>query len=292
MDEVSWLTNHQRIIVLFLEHGISMTANSAHPGYHGTRQNLVLCATQYLDTLECCESMEAIILKSEDALRNIIARNEVVTSIHTDNYSLYQIATLFGWARGCEILLENGAQLGIGCGYFTPMSLLDCAIKSFSVNVLRLWINISPELDGDDLYHVGYPDEALSRIRYLDYLDKSVLYIILEEIVSDLAQRRRCLQTIADATSIELNSLKKTTRLLNAHAREAYDHLVDHGVHVHPYLQPKAGNLFGRDYGPWQIPVMNMLYTAGFRDINEDLVFQCMTGIIYPGHNIDQWLQL
>jgi hypothetical protein len=162
------------------------------------------------------------------------------------------------------------------------MSLLDCAMNSFSVNVLRLWIKISPELDGDDLSYVGYPDEALSRIRYLDYPDKSVLYIMLEEIVSELAHRRRCLQTIADAISIELNSPQKTTRLLNSHAREVYDNLVDHDVQVQPYLQPMAGNLFGLDYGTWQIAMMDMLYTAGFRDIDEELAFQYMTSNPYP----------
>jgi hypothetical protein len=112
MDEVSGLTNHQRIIALFLEHGISITAKGADPNHYGTRQNLISCATQYPDTLEICESMKAIILKSEDALRNIIARNEVIISGRTDTYSLYQTATLFGWTRGCGILLENGVQLG------------------------------------------------------------------------------------------------------------------------------------------------------------------------------------
>jgi hypothetical protein len=288
---VSWVTKHHRIIILFLDHGISITTNGAHPDYNGSRENLISYATQYPDTLECCESMKAIILKSEDALRNIIARNEVVISARTETYSLYQTATLFGWTRGCEILLENGAQLGIGCRRFTPMSLLDCAMRSYNINVLRLWINISPELDGDDLYHVGYPEEALSRLPCLMYTYDSVIYIMLEEIVSELAQRRRCLQTIADATSIELNSPQKTTTLLNSHAREVYDDLVDHDVHVQPYLQPKAGNLFGRNYGPWQIPVMNMLYTAGFRDINDDLIFQCMT-LNGPTYSADWWLDI
>ena len=171
------------------------------------------------------------------------------------------------------------------------MQLLGCAVLSSNIDVLNFWINIGPELDGDDLYHVGCLEEALVyAARWL--APASGKLHVLEKIISALVQRRQILQTIADATSVAMNSQQKATGLLNSHAREVYDGLVDCGVYIQPYLRPLGGNIFGYDYGYLQTPVMDMLYTAGFRDINQDLIFQQVTAERQYGYPMERLIQL
>jgi hypothetical protein len=234
--------------------------------------------------------MKAVTLKSEDAFRNVIAQNEKVMDLVVYGLSLYQVATLAGWARGCEILFEKGARLRNGLG---SLSLLGCAALSLNMDVLRFWITIGPELDSDDLYYVGCLEEAIISTVRLWRGAKSDWLHLLEEIISELVQRRHCLQKIAGLTSVAVNSLQKATGLLNTRAREVYDSLVDRGVCIQPYLQPLGGgSLFGFDYGYMQIPVMDMLYTAGFRDTNKDAIFRHVTVERQYGYRTEWLIQL
>jgi len=147
------------LIHSFLEHGICITSSSICPTSPDSCQYLVYWATQYPDAPECSEPMKAMILKSEDALRNMIAQNEEVTDLVNHRFPLYQVANLFEWVQGCKILLEKGARLRHDGHPALP--LLICAATSLNIDAVRFWINIGPALDNDELQHVGFLESAL-----------------------------------------------------------------------------------------------------------------------------------
>jgi len=57
---------------------------------------------------------------------------------------------------------------------------------------------------------------------------------LLDEIISELVQRRRCLQAIADATSVVINFPQKATGLLHSQAQEVH-FLENQHVVIHRY---------------------------------------------------------
>lgn len=180
-----------------LDHGISSTTPATSDICSNNVQLVQPFTVQNPDAFECPDVVKAIFLKSEDDLENAITLNkeELNTAVH--GYSLIQFATLLGWARGCEILLENGAE--IKGGRFDNTPLLLCAIFSSDVNVLRVWIDLGPDLDDEEVSRVGHLEDTLESAYEAGKARGT--FELLDAIISEIVQRRRELQRIAEVNA-------------------------------------------------------------------------------------------
>ena len=96
MDSLIEDSIHHRFIISFLDHGISITLTGPNQLFWDNYRSLTYWATQYPDTLECSEPIKEVILKSEAASRDILALNEEIMDLVTNDFSLFQAVTLLG----------------------------------------------------------------------------------------------------------------------------------------------------------------------------------------------------
>ena len=244
-----------RSIIAFLDHGVSISPRDRPQ----RAQSLFI---QYPDAFDCPDTVKAIFLRSENDFGDAIKQYKAELDKDVFGYSLYQMATLLKWTRGCEILLANDVK--IRWGKSAPYSLLKASIKSSDITMLKFWFNLGPELDDEEQNLVGYPEDILCDA-YKQWDADSMAGMV--EVISELAQRRRNLQNIAEDKGIWSDYTRNSDGLVNARARELYDDLVDRGVQVQPYLRPIDRNVYAHiNVVKWAI--FDALYTAGFKDID------------------------
>ncbi|KAF2787502.1 hypothetical protein K505DRAFT_342889 [Melanomma pulvis-pyrius CBS 109.77] len=253
-----------------LDHGISISTMATSDIRSNNVQLMQPFIIQNPDSFKCPGIMKAIFLQSEDDLKNAILRNTITQNIEEINtairgYSPIEVATLLGWKRGCEILLDNGAEIKRRTS--TALPLLCCASLSSNIDVLRYWIDLGPELDEEEVLCVGRLEEALESAYEVGKARGT--FELLEAVISEIKERKNQLQMIAEVNAKTISPLQNLDMRLNAHALRVYDALVDSGVEVPPYLKPAKEDIYAfpcNTFGP-KIGLLNALYAAEFRII-------------------------
>jgi hypothetical protein len=205
------------------------------------------------DTLDCSDRAKAVLLRSEARLDAILADEEYARNSSEDGYSLYKMATVAGWRRGCEMILERGIKFDVGA---TGYTLLELAMHHRHLDVVRFWLEVRPTLDDEALESVGSLENAV--------VAASGEPSFVDVAVSALVTQRRQLQYLAESHLSSEYYVPISDGLLDVHAREVFDALRERGIPVHSSLRPSTSCIY---HLITPIPyVLDSLYKAGFHD--------------------------
>lgn len=208
--------------------------------------------------LDCSERMKAIILKSEDRLEKVLADDEYESSPGEEGYSIYELATMSGWRKGCEMIFQRGIKIAV---HTLPITLLEAAVRLKHLDVLKFWLETRARLDdAASLENIGSLESAFQRAVSFRNLPE-----IEDAILSALVEQRRQLQGLATIHLPQEFSNCANGSLLDIKAWDVFDALVRRGIQVNTSLKPATPGVFYR-VCPFTNVGLTKLYEAGFRD--------------------------
>jgi hypothetical protein len=209
--------------------------------------------------LDCSDRMKAVLYKDEARLRDVVADKDYASNSEHDGYSLYEMTTLVGWRRGCEILWENMIPIEVVECHNT---LLYLAINSKQLDVFKFWLDIRPRLDGKALDCVGTLEAAFDTVvsskPFKDWIDM---------IISALVQQRTELQRLWESRLCSCGQFD-TERVLDARAQRVFKVLRKRKVPVKPCLRPARGSIYFGHHD--RLNALEALYEAGFHDLTAE----------------------
>lgn len=204
--------------------------------------------------------MKAVLLRSESLLEDVISDNEYALNSALDGFSLYEMATLSGWKRGCELLLERGIKIEVT---ESGIPLLEASIQSNNLDVLDFWLDKWPQLDATSLEYVGNLEDAFHLAAKKRAASQPEW---MERILSTLVKQRRELESIAVTNLSECDYFSSTEKVIDAQASKVLRALEVQGISVKPSLRPSRTCIYYQARP--QIEGLDALYRAGFHDVS------------------------
>lgn len=248
---------HSTLVEHFLEHGVPIAIWARMSGTNWLSDFGLQFPLRPHITLDCSESMLAILLQSEDGLIESLRCGSSALSSQNSTQSLFETATQRGWRRGCEILLEHGVEVTTT---EQERSLLQSAISCRHEDVVRFWLEAREGLNDSALQHIGSLEQAVVDVATSR---GSTQPQWVDLLMSALVRQRQQLQSLASKHGIVF----KTDRLLDAQASTIISALEGRGVIVKPSLKPTKRSVYHTRRIGGSVEALEALYKAGFRDI-------------------------
>jgi hypothetical protein len=210
---------------------------------------------EYYD-LEGSECLKPFVLHSESLLNEIFNDDEYLEYDGKDQVSLYELATAFGWRKGCEMLYAR--KIPIGTNVF-GVSLLYRAISQGAIDVFEFWLDLRSTIyDAASLERIGDLVESLG-------CANQWAVIRIDPIITTLVEQRTALRLLASSRLLseqwEFYS-GRSAGLLDSQAHEVYETLINNGVDVSPHLKPSKLSVYTL-VNP-SVDTLEKLYAAGF----------------------------
>ncbi|KAH7371733.1 hypothetical protein BKA66DRAFT_443924 [Pyrenochaeta sp. MPI-SDFR-AT-0127] len=182
------------------------------------------------------------------------------------SFTALQLATHIGWRRGCEILLQNGAQIKHAKPTFSFTSFLINATTSGDKGTLRLWLDIRKTATFEDLHFIGNIETAL--MCCLQTYDTPPSADVQDLLVEDLKRQRKELEQISRIHLIRNNDRQRGGRVLDSTAWSTCNALESRGIFVSAWIRPLKHASIYHSLSPISSTVAEKFYGAGFKDVH------------------------
>ncbi|KAF2874665.1 hypothetical protein BDV95DRAFT_615960, partial [Massariosphaeria phaeospora] len=184
------------------------------------------------------ECMKMVMVKSETGLRELLDQANILDSIDgSEGRALYSLASLIGWAKGCQLLWSYSVPLVGGTSQHSRDS--DIEDQTFfskvacctSIDTLQFWLHLRRSLSAEELTYLGALEvllDGVNRHRAFDETSLKFLDITLAAIV----QQRKALQQLAELHLRPHEHQFQSEGVLDAQAGTVLENLVDKGIDV------------------------------------------------------------
>jgi hypothetical protein len=147
------LMKHTPLVKHLIDHGISVSIWRKMRRWDGLWLRFgVHPSSSTADSLDCSEQMKVILLQSEEGLLHLVRSGKTRLSRREESGSLYYSATVNGWKRGCEILLEHGVEVSTRIPHALHLS---SAIYYDHISLAQFWLDARWNLSQKEICQVG-----------------------------------------------------------------------------------------------------------------------------------------
>lgn len=224
----------------------------------------------------------AALLKSEEDFARAVQETCTDRILDTkQTVKLFKMTTRMGWVPGCKHLLDAGYdyippehRTEQSCTVHDP--LLFDAVESQNPEMVMFWLTVREDAKAEHLPYIGSPETAVVYASGTCQQEG-----IAKILVAHLVKQRCQLQEIVRDLDIQLPCSESTNDVLDTHATCAFAAVSHQCYQVPPSLRPyplsvyKIKGLYKEQQLVYQkssdsVRTLQMLYDAGFRDIQRD----------------------
>jgi hypothetical protein len=197
----------------------------------------------------------ALLKKSERLLAEVL--HDYTELLWYEKYSYFPLeqATILGWCKGCEILLDNGWAVR------SASPILRAALISGDADTITFWLAQRRFADESELSSIGDPIDCLNVNIWGTKATETTI------LINDIIEQRRLLKATAEA-NLPPKHMWQRNRLPDAQAKTIFDILRARGVTLDVSLRPTQHSIFHAIFD-YHLTTADMLYEAGFRDLEQ-----------------------
>ena len=226
------------------------------------------------DVIHDSDCAKMVMARTEIGLENLLKQEIILRYIsHSEGRLLYTLATMLGWALGCELLWSYSVPLAgtitrqsasATVKYFNndriaDMPLLELAVSSGQKDTLEFWLSRQWTLSVEEFDQIGPLDGNI-----VDTTPAHLFDTVLDSVVL----QREKLQSLAEENLDRNESRLHSKGLLDVNAFTVVDKLTQKGITVHPSLRPTRRTIWYQYLAYANaVDCSRRLYDVGFRDL-------------------------